>query len=91
MLLLNLTKDALKFLQGIERKHAGQLALKIFALMHELDTSDVKGLKGSLATYLRADCGEYRIIYRVIDNHELQIILIGKRNDDEVYKSLRRK
>jgi mRNA interferase RelE/StbE len=40
--------------------------------------------------YWRVDIGEYRIIYEV-EGNTLCIILIGKRNDDEVYKKLRRK
>ena len=90
MLLLNLTRDVMKFLQGIERKHAGQIALKILALLSDPTPPDVKPLKGKLGVYLRADSGEYRIIYR-IEANELQVILIGKRNDDEVYKELGRK
>jgi len=35
------------------------------------------------------DCGEYRIIYYV-DGEVLRVPLIGKRNDDEVYKRLQR-
>ena len=90
MLLLNLTKDVLKFLRGIERKHAGQLALKILSLLENPAAPDVKRLQGTLSEYLRADAGEYRLIFRILGN-ELQIILIGKRNDDEVYKELNRK
>jgi len=39
--------------------------------------------------YRRADVGEYRIIYR-IDKTTLVILLVGKRNDDEVYRKMRR-
>ena len=34
-------------------------------------------------------CGEYRIVYR-IDSDTLFVEIIGKRNDDEVYRQLRR-
>lgn len=37
----------------------------------------------------RADVGEYRLIYSV-ESDVLRIFVIGKRNDDEVYKKLRR-
>lgn len=37
------------------------------------------------------DCGEYRIVYRFKPEEDLvEIILVGKRNDDEVYKQLAR-
>jgi len=39
--------------------------------------------------YRRASIGEYRIIYRV-EEETLRIPLIHKRNDDEVYKRLKR-
>ena len=34
--------------------------------------------------------GEYRIIYYVRESVVLIILLVGKRNDDEVYKQLKR-
>ena len=39
---------------------------------------------------MRADVGEYRIIYTV-ENDTLNVFVIGKRNDAEVYKKLKRK
>lgn len=46
----------------------------------------MKGSKG----FFRLKSGEYRIICRV-DGEELKIWLIGKRNDDAVYKRFERK
>ena len=40
--------------------------------------------------YRRADIGEYRIIYRVAGD-TLEVLLIGKRNDDEVYHRFSRR
>ena len=40
--------------------------------------------------YQRVDSGEYRIAYR-FDAENIYVILIGKRNDDEVYRKLKRK
>ncbi len=40
--------------------------------------------------YQRIDSGEYRIVYR-FDAENIYVILIGKRNDDEVYRKLKRK
>ena len=39
--------------------------------------------------YHRADVGEYRIIYSVKEQ-TLEILLIEKRNDDQIYKQLKR-
>ena len=38
---------------------------------------------------MRADIGEYRIIYRY-DDDVLYAPTVGKRNDDDVYRQLRR-
>ena len=48
---------------------------------------DVKKVSGS--DYLRADSGEYRIIYE-LRGEVLFVWLVGKRNDDEVYRKFRR-
>ena len=52
--------------------------------------NDSKQLKGYADLY-RVDSGEYRIVYRFKSQEDLvEIILVGKRNDDEVYKKLGR-
>jgi mRNA interferase RelE/StbE len=49
-----------------------------------------KQLKG-YPGYYRVDSGEYRIVYRFHVNEDLvEVILVGKRNDDDVYKKLER-
>jgi mRNA interferase RelE/StbE len=46
-------------------------------------------LKGYPGLY-RVDSGEYRIVYRFdVEADVIQILLVGKRNDDEVYKQLK--
>jgi len=40
---------------------------------------------------MRADIGEYRLIYKTQDDRQLLLIaIIGKRNDDHVYKLFQR-
>lgn len=51
---------------------------------------DIKKIKIEGKEYLRVDSGEYRIIYRTT-TAVLTLVLIDKRNDDRVYKALRRK
>jgi mRNA interferase RelE/StbE len=41
-------------------------------------------------SFLRVDIGEYRVVYRV-ENDCLMVACVGKRNDDEVYRLLKRK
>ncbi len=40
--------------------------------------------------YRTADIGEYRIVYR-FDRDFVYVALIGKRNDSDIYKRLKRK
>ncbi len=71
-------------------KHAKQIAIKIKELAHLGQVHDSKMLKGTSENYHRVDVGEYRIIYQ-IENIEIRILLIGKRNDNEVYNLFKRK
>jgi mRNA interferase RelE/StbE len=80
---IQLSKKAAKFLENAHPKHKQQLALKVLSLQNDPTPSDSKQLKGS--AYLRVDFGEYRIIYQDTPT-SIQILLIGKRNDDDIYK-----
>ena len=90
MLKINISKQSAKFLKKFPPKHSLQLALKIRALQMNPYPQDSKILQGKLGQYLRTDSGEYRIIYEVL-SCTLYIILIGKRNDDEVYRQIKRR
>jgi mRNA interferase RelE/StbE len=87
MLKPDISRRAAKFLEGLDAKQARQIARKITALLSDPRPADARPLKGY--AYLRADLGEYRIIYRIEDDR-LVVALIGKRNDDEIYRQLRR-
>ena len=90
MLKINLSNQAKKFLAKLTPKHKRQLAEKIQSLGDEPRPSDSKSMKG-FDGYLRADSGEYRIIYR-IDTYGavLLVAILGNRNDGQVYKLFRR-
>ncbi len=87
MLKLNITKQAKKFIESLPPKQAKQLAFKIQELRLNPQPHDSKKLKGY--SYLRSDIGEYRIIY-MYDETLLEIIFIDKRNDDAVYKKIKK-
>jgi len=71
-------------------KHQLQLAAKIQSPGDEPRPSDSKSIKG-FDGYLRADSGEYRIIYRIDTcGAVLLVAILGKRNDGQVYKLFRR-
>jgi len=87
VLKLDLTKDAGEFLVEREAKQSRQIWNKIIGLMKDPfpnDSAAVKGYPG----YFRANIGEFRIIYKA-DKECLWVLIIDKRNDDEVYKRLK--
>jgi len=84
---LDLTKVALAFLEKLPPKQFRQVANKVFALMENPEPHDSKELIGF--AFRRADIGEYRVVYRV-EGDTLKVALIGRRNDDDVYRRLKR-
>lgn len=83
-------QTVLDFLKGLQPKIAAQIAKKVLALNVDPLPADSKELTGYPGFY-RVDSGEYRIVYRFDTGSDLiEIILVGKRNDDEVYKQLKR-
>lgn len=88
MLKIDLSKRAQKFLQQLPPKQVRQLTTKILELRTHPEPIDSSKLKG-YEHYRRADFGEYRIVYFVRDE-VLMIVLVGKRNDDEIYRQLKR-
>jgi mRNA interferase RelE/StbE len=79
----------LDFLKGLQPKVAAQLVKKVLALNVDPLPPDSKALKG-YSDLFRVDAGEYRIVYRYLPQDDLvTILLVGKRNDDEVYKQLK--
>lgn len=88
MLNVNLSRQVTKRFKKFPDKHAKQIATKIIELKTNPYPQDSIKLKGY--SYYRVDIGEYRIVYQV-EGEILEILLIEKRNDDEVYKQLKRK
>ena len=85
---LKLSKDAARFLQKIPTKHGKQIAGRILALQADPEGLPTEELKGH-PPFRRLKSGEYRVIY-FIDGETLHITLIGKRNDDAIYKQIAR-
>lgn len=80
----------LDFLKGLQPKIVAQIAKKMMSLSVDPFPTDHKELTGYTG-YYRVDSGEYRIVYRFDPDVDLvEVILVGKRNDDEVYKQLKR-
>jgi mRNA interferase RelE/StbE len=86
---LDMTRDASKFLVDLKTtgKQYVQVVGKVLSLMAEPKPTDSEDMHGY--PYRRVDAGEYRIIYE-IDGDTVNVVLIGKRNGDEVYAKLKR-
>ena len=88
MLKIKTSKRAAQVLKRVPPKHGRQLIARIEELARKTDAPDVRPVSGH-PPYLRVTAGEYRIIYH-IEGDTLYVEIIGKRNDDEVYRQLRR-
>ncbi len=86
---VNFVRGTLKELQSLPEKHTRQIADKISRLAADPASVPVKELKGGEG-FFRAASGEYRIVFR-IEGEELEIWLIARRNDDEVYRRFLRR
>ncbi|WP_180970030.1 type II toxin-antitoxin system RelE family toxin [Deinococcus planocerae] len=98
---VELTRAAEKDLRDIgNRKHLGQIARKLDALSVDPKPHDARPLQGEAYrangwNFFRVDVGEYRIVYDLDESGELltivTITVIGRRNDDAVYRLLGRR
>lgn len=82
---LDTTKKVDDFLDKLPPKQCKQVFITVMDLRKNPTPYDSKMLQGSRDQY-RVDIGEYRIIYK-FNNDTVYIQIVGKRNDDEVYKS----
>jgi mRNA interferase RelE/StbE len=85
---LALNSDLLKALPDLPPKQYRQVVGAILDLLNDSRPHYSKQLSGS--PYMRLAVGEYRVIYRD-DAETVHIVLLGKRNDSEVYRALQRK
>lgn len=85
---LDLSKDARDFLDNLQPKQFKQVATKIHDLIRDPSPTNAKHLSG-YPGYKRIASGEFRICYRVNDD-VIYVAVVGKRNDDEVYRTLSR-
>lgn len=84
---LALSKNVVGFLNDLQAKQFKQVLSKILSLLADPAPPDSQSLKG-YGDLRRTDIGEFRIVYR-FDESAVAVSLVGKRNDDEIYKRLR--
>ena len=85
MLKLLVSKKSQKFLDGLPPKQFRQIIKKVFSLLDNPRPHDSEELRGY--PFLRSDVGECLIVYDV-HGDTFRLILVGKRNDEEVYRHL---
>lgn len=88
MTAIDLSRQAASFLEALPAKQARQIAERLRALLANPEGPPSELLRG-YAPMRRLRAGEFRIIYAYVDD-VVQVRLIGKRNDDEIYKALER-
>ena len=88
MLKIEFTKQSDKFLKKLPSKQKRQVSEKIQNLLTDPFSNDSQSLKGN-RDFFRVSIGEYRICYTIIAE-TLIIAMVGKRNDDEIYKKFKR-
>ena len=87
--MLDISRSSQKFLKKLGMpKQYKQIPSKMFSLLKNPIPNDSKHLSGHPG-YLRVDAGEYRIIY-TNSKSIINIVVVNKRNDDEVYKQMKR-
>ena len=87
---IDLKPRVVKFIRSLPVKHQRQVKQHILQLAYNPKPHDSKKLMG-YADYYRTDCGEYRIIYRPeVAYNLITVVLVGKRNDSEVYRIAKR-
>jgi mRNA interferase RelE/StbE len=85
---IDLSRQAERFLRELPAKQARQIAEKLQSLAADPSTLPSEQLRG-YAPMRRLRAGEFRVIFAV-EGAVVQVRLIGKRNDDEIYRALGR-
>jgi mRNA interferase RelE/StbE len=89
MLRIDISRRAEKFIETLPAKQKRQITAKILELASNPQPHDSIQVKG-FPQFRRTSVGEYRIIYFVKDSVVLVVVLAGRRNDDDIYKQLKR-
>lgn len=82
---LKISHDAEKAWSGLQAKQYKQIGNTVLALLKDPLPPDSSLLKGATRGERSVDIGEFRVIY-TFDADAVSVLVIGKRNDNEVYK-----
>lgn len=86
---INLDQSVHDFLAELDAKRYRQVCQRLLGLCRAPLPHDSRHLSGHPGLR-RVDVGEFRIVYTVAGD-TVEVILVGRRNDDEVYRELRRR
>ena len=90
MATVDLKPRVIKFIKTLPPKQQRQIKGSLLALKENPLPHDSKKLVG-YEYYRRTDAREYRIIYQYNEEQAMVVVvLVGKRNDGEVYKIVKR-
>lgn len=82
---ITMTNQALKACKTLDAKQYRQVVSAILGLLTNPEPHDSQLMRGASRGERRLDVGEYRVIY-AIAGETVEILVVGKRNGDEVYK-----
>lgn len=86
-MLIRYSRDALKFLQKLDKKSVDRIRIAIAGLTRQPPVGDIKAMQGSRDARLRLRVGSWRIIFKYGTEGEIQLLFIleiGNRGD--IYK-----
>jgi mRNA interferase RelE/StbE len=86
---LQMHNNARKFIEKLDAKQSRQVSLRVFELMHQPSPHDMRHLHG-YPDHFRIDAGEFRVVY-LVEGDTVNVKAINRRNDDAVYRELRRR
>ncbi len=86
---LRMTKQALKACQSLDAKQYRQVVSAVLGLLTNPEPHDSQAMRGASRGERRLDVGEYRVVYAIASD-VVEILVVGKRNDGDVYKQWER-
>jgi mRNA interferase RelE/StbE len=88
MLKIDLSRQAAEFLSELQAKQARQIVSRLDTLAADPSSVPSALIRGGQGER-RVKAGEFRVVYEVSDQN-LVVLLIDRRNDDRIYRKLRR-
>ena len=82
---LEFTTQAAKDLKKLEKKDSQKISFKLAELIAGSQNLDIKKLEGESIPKYRLRCGDYRIIYEVLE-HRIVVLVVDIGHRKEIYR-----